>query len=303
MKFGGASLASPASIRRVASIVHAHLHRNPVIVVSAIGDTTDKLLEILEHASRAEAYLAWKLQEEVKTYHFCLAEDLLGPEQLKPIDQFVRQTFRDLHVRMLEVCEGERCVTPELQDWVASLGEELSSRIVAAALQQNGISALHLDSAKLILTDENFTNAAPRYWETYARIRWSVPSAARNHVVVLAGFIGASEQGRTTTLGRGGSDLTASIVGAAFNADEIQVWKDVDGMLTWDPKIKSKGYRVKRLSYEEATELARAGATILHPETIAPAQTSNSGSHSQYVSARRRRYQNRIHQNLLYQPG
>jgi aspartate kinase len=286
MKFGGASLASPASIKRVASIVLSEVQRvsdarsthqremqcNPVVVTSGIGDTTDQLLEILEHASRAESYLAWKLQEEVRTYHFCVAEDLLAVKRLEPIDQYIRQTFRDLHVRMLEVCEGEYKLTPELCDWVVSLGEQLSSRIVAAALQENGLDAMHMDSTKLLLTDEHFTNATPRYWESYARIRWSVPIAARHHVVVLGGFIGATEDGRTTTLGRGGSDLTASIIGAALNADEIQVWKDVDGMLTWDPKLRRGGYRLKSLSYEEADELAQAGATILHPETIAPAQ-------------------------------
>jgi aspartate kinase len=272
MKFGGASLASPASIKRIASIVFSQVQRNPVVVVSALGDTTDRLAEILQHASRAESYLAWKLQEELKTYHFCVAEDLLSPERLEPIEQFIRHIFRDLHIRIQEICEGERSLTPELRDWVSSLGEKLSSRIVTAVLQENGIKTMHMDSAKLILTDEHFTNATPRYWETYARIRWSVPIAARNHVVVLGGFMGATEDGRTTTLGRGGSDLTASIVGAAVNADEIQVWKDVDGMLTWDPKIKNTEYRVKSLSYEEADELAQAGATILHPDTIAPAR-------------------------------
>lgn len=272
MKFGGASLASPASIKRVASIVLSHVPRNPVLVVSAMGDTTDQLLRILEHASRAESYLAWKLQEEVRTYHFCISEDLLRQERLEPIDRYIRQTFRDLHVRILEVCEGERRLTPESRDWVASLGEQLSSRIVAAALQDHGVAAMHLDSTKLILTDEHFTSANPRYWETYARIRGSIPHASRSQVVVLGGFIGATEDGRPTTLGRGGSDLTASLIGAAVNAEEIQVWKDVDGMLTWDPKIKSGGYRLKTLSYEEAAELAHAGATILHPETIAPAQ-------------------------------
>ena len=272
MKFGGAALASPASIRRVASIVHSQRERSPVVVVSAIGDTTDQLLEILERASRAESYLAWKLQEEVKTYHFCMAEDLLDPVALEPIDQYIRQTFRDLHVRMLEVCEGECGVTPELRDWVASVGEKLSSRIVTAAFEESNLNAMHMDAPNLILTDENFGSAAPREWETYTRIRWSIPAAARTHVVVLGGFIGATEDGRITTLGRGGSDLTASIVGAAVKAEEIQVWKDVDGMLTWDPKIKSGGYRLRSISYQEASELAQAGATILHPETIAPAQ-------------------------------
>ena len=272
MKFGGASLASPASIRRVASIVLSEVSRTPIVVASAIGDTTDHLLRILEHASRAESYLAWKLQEQLRTCHFCLAEDLLGEQNLEPVDQYIRQVFRDLHVRVLELCEGERTLTPELRDWVASIGERLSSRILAAALRESGLPAMHMDAEKLIFTDDHFTNATPLYWETYAKIRWSVPFAARDRVVVLAGYIGATEDGRTTTLGRGGSDLTASLVGAAVNAEEIQVWKDVDGMLTWDPRKKSGGYRIKNLTYEEADELAKAGATILHPETIAPAQ-------------------------------
>jgi len=272
MKFGGASLASPSSINRVASIVKSQLQRQPVVVVSAIGDTTDQLVSILDHAAHGELYLAWKAQEELKAYHFCLAEDLISGKRLDPIDRYIRETFRNLHVRITEVCEGERALTPELRDWVTSLGEQLSGRIVTAALQESGLSAMHLDATHLILTDARFTNAVPRYWESYARIRWSVPIAARDHVVVTSGFIGATENGRITTLGRGGSDLTASIIGAAINAEEIQVWKDVDGMLTWDPKLKRGGYRVKSLSYDEASELARAGATILHPETMEPAR-------------------------------
>jgi aspartate kinase len=286
MKFGGASLASPASIKRVAAIVLSEVHKasadyrarqeqsacQPVVVVSAIGDATDHLLEVLQCASRAQSYRAWKLQEQLKANHFCLAEDLLSTERLESISQYIQVTFRDLHVRMLELCEGECCDTPELRDWVASIGEKLSSRIVAAVFEENCIQTKHMESEQLILTDDHFTNAAPRYWETYARIRWSIPRAARSHVVVLGGFIGATEDGRLTTLGRGGSDLTASILGAAVNADEIQVWKDVDGMLTWNPRIRNGGHRVRSLSYEEASELARAGATILHPEAIAPAR-------------------------------
>jgi len=272
MKFGGSSLASPDAVRRVAAIVNSQRHREITVVVSALGDTTDRLLDILDSAARGESYFGWKRQEELRTYHFCLTEDLLDRDRLTPIDAYLRQTFRDLHVRMLEVAEGERPVTPELRDWVTSTGEQLSSRIVTAAFEQSGTAASHLDSTKLILTDDQFTNAEPRYWETYARIRWAVAAQPRGNVLVLGGFIGAAEDGRITTLGRGGSDLTASIVGAALNADEIQVWKDVDGMLTWDPRVKTGGHRLKSLSYDEAAELAHAGAAILHPETIRPAQ-------------------------------
>ena len=272
MKFGGSSLASPTSIGRVVSIVRAEASRHPVIVASAMGDTTDSLLAILSAARRADSYSVWRLQEAVKQQHFAVCEELLHGERQSAIDQYLRDTYRDLHVRMLELSEGERAFTPELQDWTISLGEQLSSRLVAAVLGEHCGNTIHLDARKLILTDDAFTNAQPRYWETYAHIRWTIPLAARDNLVVLGGFIGSTEEGRTTTLGRGGSDLTASIVGAAINAEEIQVWKDVDGMLTCDPRLFKGGYRVKRLSYKEASELAQAGATILHPETMMPAK-------------------------------
>ena len=272
MKFGGSSLASAASMGRVVSIIRSEAGRHPVIIASAIGDTTDCLLEILAAARRANSYSAWKLQEAMKNQHFAICEEFLhGPGQ-SVISRFLRDTFRDLHVRMLEICEGERVFTPELQDWTTSLGEQLSSRLLAAIVQEHCGETVHLDSRKLILTNDRFTSAQPRYWETYARLRWSVPIAARDKLVVLGGFIGGTEDGRTTTLGRGGSDLTASIVGAAINAEEIQVWKDVDGMLTCDPRLFGEAHKVKRLSYTEASELAKAGATVLHPETMAPAE-------------------------------
>src|ERR1700739_1378555 len=112
MKFGGASISSPSSINKVASIVRSQLQRQPVVVVSAVGDTTDQLLAILDHAAHGELYLAWKTQEELKAYHFCLAEDLLSGKRLEPIDRYIRETFRDLHIRITEVCEGERALTP-----------------------------------------------------------------------------------------------------------------------------------------------------------------------------------------------
>ena len=272
MKFGGSSVASPSAMKRVAALVEAQIHREPVVVVSALADTTDQLASILKHARAAESYLAWKLIKEVREYHFLVAEELLGTKQLEPIDEHLRDTFRDLHVRMAEVCDGERTITAAEVDRTLSIGEQLSSLILSAAFCQLGMPCHHLDARKLILTDSQFTNATPRYWETYAKLRWTVHQATRNSAVVLGGFIGATEQGETTTLGRGGSDLTATIVGAAINAEEIQIWKDVDGILTADPRRQKDALLVKTLSYEEATELARAGSKILHPETIAPAQ-------------------------------
>ena len=237
-----------------------------------MGDTTDHLLEILSCSSQSRSYEGWKCLEQLQTYHFCLAEDLLDGAELNEIENYLRRVFRDLHVRMRELSEGERSPSPELQDWVLALGEQISSKLVASVFRQHGLPAVQLDARNLILTDEQFTHAEPRYWETCARIRWAAPSSG-TRVAVVGGFIGATEEGRTTTLGRGGSDLTASLMGAALNAEEVQVWKDVDGLLTWDPKIHSgAGYRVRQLSYEEMTDLASAGATILHPNTIAPVQ-------------------------------
>ncbi len=272
MKFGGSSVATVARIKHVTSIIQSALTRQPVVVVSAFGDTTNQLVQLLDEARHGFTYSAWKIQKELKEYHFGIAEEILSPEALAAIDRYLRSTFRDLHVQMLEVAEEGREVTPALTDQVLSLGEQLSSKILAAALKQAGINALHFDARDLILTDDNFTRATPRYWETYAKIRWSIPRVAASEVAVLGGFIGATEDGMTTTLGRGGSDLTASIVGAAINAEEIQIWKDVDGMLTCDPKLKKGGYRLRTLSYREAAELAEAGAKILHPDTIAPAR-------------------------------
>jgi aspartate kinase len=272
MKFGGSSVATAASIKHVTDLVQSALTRQPVVVVSAFGDTTNQLVQLLAEAQRGLRYSAWKIQKELKEYHFDIAEDILSSEELSAIDQYLRSTFRDLHVQMLEVAEEGREVTPALTDQVLSLGEQISSKILAAALKQAGVNAIHFDARDLILTDDDFTRAKPLYWETYAKIRWSIPRAAASSVAVLGGFIGATERGMTTTLGRGGSDLTASIVGAAINAEEIQIWKDVDGMLTCDPKLKEGGYRVRALSYQEAAELAEAGAKILHPDTIAPAR-------------------------------
>ncbi|MBV8552222.1 MAG: aspartate kinase [Acidobacteriaceae bacterium] len=272
MKFGGSSVGSSAAIRRVASIVQSQVDRRPVVVVSAFDTTTDQLSNILAHASRGEAYMVSKWINELREFHFCIAEDLLSPATLQPIDLYIRTTFRDLHVRMSEVCEGERTPTPALKDWTLSLGEQLSSCIIAAVFNDLGMATSHLDSKKLILTDDQFTHAVPRYWETYANFRWAVAGVPKHSAIVLGGFIGATEDGDPTTLGRGGSDLTATIAGAALNAEEIQIWKDVDGMLTCDPKIRKGGFLLKSLSYREAGELAKAGAKILHPDTVAPAE-------------------------------
>src|SRR5206468_3477074 len=134
-----------------------------------------------------------------------------------------------------------------------------------------GLQAEHVDSRDVVITDRRHTQAAPNFPETYARLAKTIPPLAAESVVVMGGFIAATEDGVTTTLGRGGSDFTAAIVGAGLDADEIQIWTDVDGMLTCDPAVCEGAHRVRRLSFREAAELAYFGAKVLHPATVAPA--------------------------------
>ena len=162
-------------------------------------------------------------------------------------------------------------MTPRATDAVSAFGERLSSIIVTARFRSLGIEAAHLDSRSVIVTDRRHTQATPVFAETYRRTCGTIPALAAKQVVVMGGFIGSTEDGVTSTLGRGGSDYTASIVGAGIGAEEIQIWTDVDGMLTSDPTILPGGYRVKRCSFAEAAELAYFGAKVLHPATVLPA--------------------------------
>jgi len=270
MKFGGSSLASAAAIEWVTGIVQSRLGERPVVVVSAMGKTTDRLEEALQHASRGSAHSAWRVLEDLRRFHYQEARRLLGSSAAGLLESRIAPKFRALHLLLIELEEG-RWPTPRLKDEVLSYGERLSSEVVAAAFERSGIRTTHVLACEVIVTDDAFTRAAPLYWETYARLRRTVAMFARESVVVMGGFIGATEDGVVTTLGRGGSDLTASLVGAGISADEIQIWKDVDGVLSCDPRVLHGGYRLRSLAYDEALELAHLGAKVLHPQTAAPA--------------------------------
>jgi aspartate kinase len=271
MKFGGTSVESGEAIARLTGIVNSHLEQQPVVVVSAMGKTTNKLLEFAEHARRGDHYLACKCLDELHDYHFEVAGQVTSGDALQRLETSLQRSFRDLRVIGSEVADEGREVTPALLDEIASFGERMSSEIVAAALESRGVPAVHLDARQVILTDSRHTRATPLYWESYAKLRRVIPYLSDGRVVVMGGFIGATQDGATTTLGRGGSDLTASIVGAGISADEIQIWTDVDGMLTCDPRVFPGGYRLRSLSYQEAAALAQAGANVLHPDTVTPA--------------------------------
>jgi aspartate kinase len=261
MKFGGTSVESAEAIDRVTDIVRARVARRPVVVVSAMGKTTNRLLAIANRAVAGQADEAFAEIDALRDYH----------DRESRVPEFLREHFRQLGelVRGLAVL-GE--LTPRSLDAIASFGERLSSEIVTRRFQQAGLDAVHLDARKLIITDSRHTQAAPLYAQTNARLAASVPPLLQKHIVVMGGFIAATEAGVTTTLGRGGSDFTASIVGAALDAEEIQIWTDVDGMLTVDPRMVAAGHRVRTCSFEEAAELAYFGAKVLHPATVLPAK-------------------------------
>jgi aspartate kinase len=166
-------------------------------------------------------------------------------------------------------------LTPRSWDAIASYGERLSSRVLELALRRFGMDSAHVDSRSVVVTDQRHTQAAPLSFETYSRLSTVIPRMAERRVVVMGGFIGATEDGVTTTLGRGGSDYTASLVGAGIGAEEIQIWTDVDGMLTADPNLAPEARRVRIISFDEAAELAYFGAKVLHPATVLPAIERN----------------------------
>ena len=268
MKFGGTSVESTDAIERIAGIVQGQLARRPVVVVSAMGKTTNKLLAIADAAVDGQRDTGARVTEMI-----CTGFIRRNPRGWASMTKSTR-TLRELTelIKGLAVM-GE--MTLRATDAVSAFGERLSSIIVTARFRSLGIDAVHLDSRTVIMTDRRHTQAAPIFAETYRRLYGTIPGLAAKHVVVMGGFIGSTEDGVTSTLGRGGSDYTASIVGAGIGAQEIQIWTDVDGMLTSDPTILPGGYRVKRCSFAEAAELAYFGAKVLHPATVLPAIEKN----------------------------
>ncbi len=267
MKFGGSSVESAEAIERIAGIVRGQVARRPVVVVSAMGKTTNKLLAIADAAVAGQRDAALTLLEELHQFHRRESAGLGVEDQVDAHFEELEELVKGIAVM------GE--MTPRATDAVSAFGERLSSIIVTARFRSLGIDAAHLDSRSVIVTDRRHTQAAPIFSETYRRTCGTIPPLAAKHVVVMGGFIGSTEDGVTSTLGRGGSDYTASIVGAGIGAEEIQIWTDVDGMLTSDPTILPGGYRVKQCSFAEAAELAYFGAKVLHPATVLPAIEKN----------------------------
>jgi aspartate kinase len=270
MKFGGSSVESAAAIERVASIVKARVERRPVVVVSAMGKTTNKLLAIAQSSIGGDRAGALAQLQDLREFHTREARQVILDADWPEAERIIDRHFQEL----TELVKGFAVLgelSPRSVDAISSYGERLSSALVALAFRKFGMDSVHFDSREAVVTDGRHTQAAPIYSLTYARLAAAVRPLAQEKIVVMGGFIGSTEAGVTTTLGRGGSDFSASIVGAGIGAEEIQIWTDVDGMLTADPTILPGGHRVKSISFAEAAELAYFGAKVLHPATVVPA--------------------------------
>ncbi|HTM03882.1 MAG TPA: lysine-sensitive aspartokinase 3 [Vicinamibacterales bacterium] len=275
-KFGGTSVADPDAIRRLIDIVRSARSRDgrgPAVVVSAMSGVTDALLAIAGAAGSGDQADALARADQLRVRHLAAAGDLAGAPQV--LIAQINAQFDELAavVRALAVL---REVSPRTLDVIAAIGELLSSRLVSAALVQAGVPAEWVDARRAIVTNDDHTRAVPMMRETNAAIRASLQPLLDNGTVpVLGGFVGATPEGRTTTLGRGGSDYSGALIGAGLQANEIQIWTDVDGMLTADPRVVDRPKLVPTLSFDEAAELAYFGAKVLHPSTILPAVERN----------------------------
>jgi aspartate kinase len=270
-KFGGTSVADADAIRRLVEIARAARQRGsrgPAIVVSALSGVTDALLGLAGAgaAGRADALAG---VAPLRERHFAVAAALVSDDTALCAE--LAQQFEQVEA-IVTALGALRETSPRTLDAMAAIGELLSSRLVAAALARAGLPAEWVDARRAIVTSDDHTRAVPLGPETAAAVQATAGAViARGGVPVLGGFVGATPDGHTTTLGRGGSDYSAALVGAALAADEIQIWTDVDGMLTADPRIVGNPRLVPRLSFAEAAELAYFGAKVLHPSTILPA--------------------------------
>jgi aspartate kinase len=269
-KFGGTSVADADAIRRAAEIVRGRAVRQPVVVVSALAGVTNALLAITEQASSGQIILAKRGVEALRERHLRECTALLG-NRADDVVHDVRQLFDELDA-LADALNTLGHSTPRSQDAIAAIGERASSLMVVAAFSKAGLGAVHVDARDVMKTSAQFTRAEPR--------PDAIAAAAREHIIprlrtglipVMGGYVGATEQGITTTLGRGGSDYSAALLGAAIHAEAIEIWTDVDGMLTADPRQVPNAKLIDAIRFEEASELASFGAKVLHPSTIAPA--------------------------------
>ena len=271
MKFDAASIGSHDRLRAVAQLVQQHKAKKPVVVTSALPKVTDLLLEAADLAAARESDYEDRVQE-VKALHEQVVEDLLpdGPGRRR-FSNHLKDLLEELRV-YLRAVNALAELTPRTRDAIAAIGERLSSELVAEALSQQGLRAETIDARTVILTDDKFGAASPLMAEIAPRLKLKMkPMLGTGQVPVIGGYMGATKDGVTTTLGRGGADATAAVIGALLDAEEIQIWAEVDGFMTVDPKLAPDALAIPRVSPDEAAELTYFGSKVLHPAMIRPA--------------------------------
>ncbi|MDP7236327.1 MAG: aspartate kinase [Candidatus Latescibacteria bacterium] len=269
MKFGGTSVGSVDAISRVAGIVKTHYHLQPIVVVSAMSKVTDTLRDIAEEACRGHD--PKDRVEALRRRHEVTINALIDQEERA----FALATCFDMIDELENICHGIMLLqelSPRSIDLVSSFGERLSAPIVATALRAHDVPSVPVDAREYIKTDERYTEAEVDFLETKRRLSSGLkPLINDGQVPVITGFVGSTSEGVTTTLGRGASDYTASIVGSVLKTDEIWIWTDVDGAMTADPRIVANARVLENISYHEAAEMSYFGAKVLHPKTMLPA--------------------------------
>jgi aspartate kinase len=275
MKFGGTSVEDATAIDRIAGIVKGRIPLQPFVVVSAMAKVTDGLLAMAAAAGKGDSDKAVELCHQLRERHFTTAGELLGTGLYTELHKILHSEFESLE-QLLRGISAVGELTPRTSDYVVSFGERLSSIIITAAFVERDIQATLLDARKVIITDGQHGRAIPQVDEINHQLQiLAQPLLAAGRVLVMGGFIGSTREGITTTIGRGGSDFSAALAGAGLNAERIEIWTDVDGMKTTDPRICPDAHRIKIISFDEAAELAYFGAKVLHPATVLPAVEKN----------------------------
>jgi aspartate kinase len=275
MKFGGTSVESAEAIERVSKIVASRRNGLPIVVVSAMAKVTDQLVTMGQLAASGQSDSSLQLFRAMRERHFLTANALLGTKRAASLAPKLDLHFAELE-NFLRGLAAVRELTPRGSDYLLSFGELLSSLIVADAFTIRGLNAGWVDSRSCLVTDATHTRAAPQMAETREKSKKKiVPLLSKKKIPVMGGFIAATTDGVPTTLGRGGSDYSAAIIGAALDADRIEIWTDVEGMMTTDPRLCPDAKTIKQISFNEAAELAYFGAKVLHPATLLPAIHKN----------------------------
>lgn len=271
MKFGGTSVGNAANMMRVAELVDEALPAAPVVVLSAMAGVTNALVSVSTLAEQGKLTDALETVADIKRKHLEATDELFGGSTPAPLDADLDKRIDELKLLVRGV-NLLRELSPRSSDAIASFGERLSTLVFTAYLESRQLPVTRVDARTVVRTDDRFGRARPQEAAIRAlAAELLVPHTGAGRAVVTQGYVGATEDGVATTLGRGGSDYSAALLGAAIDAEEVQIWTDVEGVFTADPRIVPSARHIDRLSFAEAAELASFGAKVLHPATIQPA--------------------------------